>query len=54
LRDVMQEVERMLLSEAIRQAGGDRMDAALSLNIEIGELNEKLANYGIPTDDSDL
>ena len=54
LRDVMQEVERMLLREAIRQANGDRMDAASSLNITIAELNAKLSDYGIPTDDSEL
>jgi two-component system response regulator AtoC len=48
MRDVVLEVERQMIEEALRQSSGDRFAAANMLGIELDELSEKLGNYGIP------
>jgi two-component system response regulator AtoC len=54
MRDVVREVERQMLEEALRQASGDRFAAANLLGVELDELSEKLGNYGIPVEASVL
>jgi DNA-binding NtrC family response regulator len=48
LGDIMGEVERQILTEALRQAQGDRLGASTLLSIDLGTFNEKLAYYGMP------
>ncbi len=52
MREVLQEVERQMIREALRQSSGDRVAAASLLGIELPELTEKLGNYGIPLEAS--
>jgi two-component system response regulator AtoC len=54
MREVLQEVERQMIREAIRQAAGDRVVAASLLGYEMSELSEKLSDYGIPVEASVL
>jgi DNA-binding NtrC family response regulator len=54
IREVLQEVERQMIREAIRQASGDRVVAASLLGYEMHELGEKLSDYGIPVEASVL
>jgi two-component system response regulator AtoC len=54
LGDIVQEVERQTLIEALRQTQGDRMASASMLDISIEELNHKLSAYGIGPDGSPL
>jgi two-component system, NtrC family, response regulator AtoC len=48
--EVLQEVERKMLIEAIGQSSGDRVAASALLGIELKELQQKLEEYGVPTD----
>jgi DNA-binding NtrC family response regulator len=50
LRDVLHEVERQMIREALRQSTGDRIAAATVLGLDIDDLNAKLSNYGIPVE----
>lgn len=52
MREVLQEVERQMIREALRQSNGDRVAAASVLGVELSELTEKLGNYGIPLEAS--
>jgi two-component system, NtrC family, response regulator AtoC len=54
MRDVLQEVERQMIREALRQSDGDRVDAAQALGLEVAELHSKLRDYGISEDASAL
>jgi putative PEP-CTERM system response regulator len=47
LCDVVREVERQMILEALHQASGDRFDAAQSLGIQIEDLYFKLRDFGI-------
>jgi two-component system, NtrC family, response regulator AtoC len=48
--EVLQEVERKMLIEAIGQSAGDRVAAAALLGIDLKELHQKLEDYGVPSD----
>ncbi len=52
MREVLQEVERQMIREALRQSSGDRVAAASLLGLDLAELTEKLGNYGIPLEAS--
>ena len=52
MREVLQDVERQMIREALRQSSGDRVAAASVLGIEMADLTEKLGNYGIPLETS--
>ncbi|MDQ3548068.1 MAG: sigma-54 dependent transcriptional regulator [Chloroflexota bacterium] len=54
MREVLQEVERQMIRESLRQANGDRVTAAAVLGYEMAELSEKLSDYGISGEASDL
>jgi two-component system response regulator AtoC len=54
MREVLQEVERQMIREALRQSSGDRVTAASLLGYEIREFGSKLADYGISGEASDL
>jgi DNA-binding NtrC family response regulator len=54
MREVLQEVERQMIREALRQSNGDRVTAASLLGYEMPELGEKLSDYGISGEASDL
>jgi two-component system response regulator AtoC len=47
LKDVLANVERELIEEALRQAGGNRSEAARSLHIYRRYLYQKMEEYGI-------
>ncbi|HQZ89938.1 MAG TPA: sigma-54 dependent transcriptional regulator [Thermomicrobiales bacterium] len=47
MREVLQEVERQMIHEALRRSAGDRVAAAGLLGLELDQLSEKLGNYGI-------
>lgn len=47
IREVLQEVERQMIREALRQSSGDRVAAAGLLGLDLLELTEKLGDYGI-------
>lgn len=47
LEDLLHDVERLALSEAISQTDGDRVAAASLLGIGIKDLRERLAAYGL-------
>jgi two-component system response regulator AtoC len=47
LGELLQDVERMALSEAISQTDGDRVAAAGLLGLEMKELRDRLAEYGL-------
>ena len=47
MREVLQDVERQMIREALRQASGDRLAAASVLDLSIDELTAMLNNYGI-------
>jgi two-component system, NtrC family, response regulator AtoC len=46
--EVLQEVERKMLIEALRQVEGDRVAASALLGIELREFQQKLQDYGVP------
>jgi two-component system response regulator AtoC len=52
VREVLQEVERQMLHEALRQSSGDRLEAASILGFELDELSDKLSSYGVPLEAS--
>jgi two-component system response regulator AtoC len=54
MRDVLQDVERQMIREALRQSSGDRVEAAQMLGLEVGELQNLLRDYGISDGASDL
>jgi two-component system, NtrC family, response regulator AtoC len=54
MRDVLQEVERQMIREALRQSDGDRLDAAQMLGLEVSQLHAHLRDYGISDEASDL
>jgi two-component system response regulator AtoC len=54
MREVLQEVERQMIREALRQASGDRVTAASLLGYQMEELSAKLSDYGISGDASDV
>jgi DNA-binding NtrC family response regulator len=45
VKDALAQVERDLLAEALRQAGGDRAQAARQLGLQSKTLSTKLAEY---------
>jgi DNA-binding NtrC family response regulator len=47
IRDVLHEVERQMIREALRQSTGDRVAAANLLGLDMDEMNAKLSDYGI-------
>jgi two-component system, NtrC family, response regulator AtoC len=47
LEELLQDVERLALSEAISQTDGDRVAAAGLLGIEVKNLRDRLAEYGL-------
>ena len=47
MQDVLREVERQMIREALRQSGGDRTSAASMLSMSMDELGSKLDDYGI-------
>ncbi|ACZ38551.1 sigma-54-dependent transcriptional regulator [Sphaerobacter thermophilus] len=48
ITEVQQEVEKLMLIEALKQVEGDRVAAASLLGLDIGEFQQKLIDYGIP------
>lgn len=50
MSEIVQEVERKLLIEAISQSSGDRVAAAGLLGLDLQELQHKLEEYGVPSD----
>jgi two-component system, NtrC family, response regulator AtoC len=46
--EVLQEVERKMLIEALRQVDGDRMAASALLGLDLKEFQKKLQDYGVP------
>lgn len=48
IRDVQQEVEKQMITEALSQVDGDRVAAASLLGIDLPELQQRLADFGIP------
>ncbi|MDI3341309.1 MAG: sigma-54 dependent transcriptional regulator [Sphaerobacter sp.] len=48
IAEVQQEVEKLMLIEALKQAEGDRVAAASLLGLELTEFQRKLIDYGIP------
>ncbi len=50
MSEVRQEVERKMLIEAISQSSGDRVAASALLGIDLHELQQKLEEYGVPSD----
>ncbi|MEX2315129.1 MAG: sigma-54 dependent transcriptional regulator [Thermomicrobiales bacterium] len=54
IRDVLQEVERQMIREALRQANGDRVTASSLLGYNMAEFGDKLSDYGISAEASDL
>ncbi|MEX2426467.1 MAG: sigma-54 dependent transcriptional regulator [Thermomicrobiaceae bacterium] len=48
IAEVLQEVERKMLIEAIGQSDGDRVAAAALLGIDLKDLQHKLDEYGVP------
>jgi two-component system, NtrC family, response regulator AtoC len=50
IAEVLHEVERKMLIEAIGQSNGDRVASAALLGIELKELQSKLEEYGVPSD----
>jgi len=54
MREVLQEVERQMIREALRQSSGDRVTAASLLGYQMDELGAKLSDYGISGEASDL
>ncbi|HUG14246.1 MAG TPA: sigma-54 dependent transcriptional regulator [Thermomicrobiales bacterium] len=47
LCDVVREVERQMILEALRHTSGDRVDAAQTLGLQVEELSSRLRDYGI-------
>ena len=47
LKDMMEEVERWLLAEALRDHGGNKTKTAETLGITREGLHKKLAKYGM-------
>jgi DNA-binding NtrC family response regulator len=47
LSELLQDVERMALSEAITQTDGDRVAAAGILGLDMKELRSRLAEFGL-------
>ena len=47
LKDMMEEVERWLLTEALREHGGNKTKTAETLGITREGLHKKLAKYGM-------
>jgi two-component system, NtrC family, response regulator AtoC len=47
LRQVLGQVERRMIAEALRQAGGNRTEAARMLGIYRGMLDEKIKDFGL-------
>jgi two-component system, NtrC family, response regulator AtoC len=47
IREVMQEVERQMMREALRQSAGDRVEASQVLGIDLEELHARLRDYGV-------
>jgi two-component system response regulator AtoC len=54
IREVLQEVERQMIREALRQSSGDRVTAASLLGYQMEELSAKLSDYGISGDASEV
>jgi two-component system, NtrC family, response regulator AtoC len=46
--EVLQEVERKMLIEALRQVDGDRVAASALLGLDLKEFQNKLQDYGVP------
>ncbi|HEU0114903.1 MAG TPA: sigma 54-interacting transcriptional regulator, partial [Thermomicrobiales bacterium] len=47
LTELLNDVERQALTEAITQTDGDRVAAAALLGIDLADLQERLANFGL-------
>lgn len=47
LREVVREVERQMILEALREESGDRVDAAQALGLDVEDLYSKLRDFGI-------
>ncbi|MBX5443794.1 sigma-54 dependent transcriptional regulator [Sphaerobacter sp.] len=48
ITEVQQEVEKLMLIEALKQVEGDRVAAASLLGLDMSEFQQKLIDYGIP------
>ena len=47
LQDLLGDIERQALSEALGQTDGDRLAAASLLGMKVGEFQQRLADYGL-------
>jgi DNA-binding NtrC family response regulator len=53
LKQVLADVERAMIEEALRQAGGNRSEAARSLHVYRRLLYHKMAEYGLAVDSAE-